>query len=128
MSPPLSRMHPTDSRLVYVARARRSGPVPSYLLRSEGGGDLVVAVADAILGPGGRIRLREMQAAMEVSACGRLVDETAASLARGRRSSGGTAPIRANRSNLANWCSPRSLRTEDEQDFLAIMRAVGLES
>jgi hypothetical protein len=34
----------------------------------------------------------------------------------------------ANRTNLANWCSARSLRTSDPDDFTAIMRTLGLES
>jgi hypothetical protein len=111
-----------EGRVVYVS-APEIGPGSIVLLRSEGGGDLIVAVADAILGPGAP-PLRAMQEAWK-SRLRAFVDESGVARAVSELKRHGST--RANRSNLANWCSPRSLRTDDEQDFLAIMRTIGLE-
>jgi hypothetical protein len=113
---------PPESRLVDVA-SPDIGPGTVVLLRSEGGGDLVVAVADAILGPSAA-PLREMQERWKARLRS-LVEENGVEQVVEHLTKHGS--VRAKRSNLANWCSPRSLRTDDEQDFLAIMRAVGLE-
>jgi hypothetical protein len=114
---------PEGSRIVYMP-APEIVPGTVVLLRSQGGGDLVVAVANTILRSAAG-ELRQMQeewksrlrALVEREGVSRVVSEL--------RDCGS---LRANKSNLANWCSPRSLRTEDEQDFRAIMRAIGLES
>jgi hypothetical protein len=114
---------PEGSRLVYVP-AGEITPGSVVVLRSEGGGDLIVAVADALLGPGAR-PLRDMQEEWK-SRLRSLVDQQGvASVVAALVGHGST---RANRSNLANWCSPRSLRTEDKHDFLAILRVLGLET
>jgi hypothetical protein len=111
-----------EGRVVYVP-APEIGPGSIVLLRSEGGGDLIVAVADAILGTAAD-PLRALQEAWK-SRLRALVDERGVAGVVAELKLHGSS--RANRSNLANWCSPRSLRTDDEQDFLAIMRAIGLE-
>ena len=92
------------------------------LLRSSGGGDLVVAVADKILGGHAR-QLRTMQQEWK-QRLNELIrdiglDAVAARLA-------GHGAIRANRQNIRNWASPRSLRTQDFADFRAIMEVTGL--
>lgn len=121
--PTLEPDAPEDSRLAYVPPPD-VGPGTVVLLRSEGGGDLVVAVADAILGEAAP-PLRAMQEKWK-SRLRALIDDRGISQVVAELKENGS--IRAKRSNLVNWCSPRSLRTEDEQDFLAIMRVVGLES
>jgi hypothetical protein len=121
--PTLDPDAPEDSRLVYVA-APDIGPGTVVLLRSEGGGDLVVAVADAILGTAAP-PLRAMQERWKSRLRSLVTDHGVAHVVTKLKNNGSN---RANRSNLANWCSPRSLRTDDEQDFLAIMRTVGLEA
>lgn len=121
--PTLEPDAPEDSRLAYVPPPDvGSGTV--VLLRSEGGGDLVVAVADAILAesaPPLRAMQERWKSRLRALVSDRGVREVVAELKKNGSS-------RANRSNLMNWCSPRSLRTEDEQDFLAIMRTVSLEA
>jgi hypothetical protein len=113
---------PEDGRLVYVP-APEIGPGSIVLLRSEGGGDFIVAVADAILGPAAG-PLRAIQETWK-SRLRALVEERGAAGVVAELKGHGS--MRANRSNLANWCSPRSLRTEDERDFLAIIRAISLD-
>lgn len=120
--PTLEPDAPEDGRLVYI-QAPEIGPGSIVLLRSEGGGDLIVAVADGILGPAAG-PLRAMQEAWKSRLRALVAERGAASVVAELKRHGS---IRANRSNLANWCSPRSLRTDDEQDFLAIMRAIELE-
>lgn len=98
-------------------------PGAFVLLRSEGGGDLIVTVADTLLGSAAG-RLRGMQAEWK----GRLVEQVNArgldATVHTLRSLGSP---RANRGNVMNWAAPRSLRTADEADFFAVMRLVGLE-
>jgi hypothetical protein len=98
-------------------------PGAFVLLRSEGGGDLIVTVADLLLGAAAP-RLREMQAEWKKRLVEQIelrgLDGTIRAL-RSLRSS------RASRENVLNWASSRSLRTADEADFFAIMRLVGLE-
>jgi hypothetical protein len=121
--PTLEPDAPEDSRLVYVAPPD-IGPGTVLLLRSEGGGDLVVAVADAILGTDAP-PLRAMQERWKSRLRALVAERGVAQVVAELKKHGSN---RANRSNLANWCSPRSLRTDDEQDFLAIMRTAGLEA
>jgi hypothetical protein len=83
-----------------------------------------VAVANLILGSAAQA-LREMQEGWK-SRLRSLVEELGVAGVVSKLKQHGS--VRANRSNLANWCSPRSLRTEDKQDFLAIMRTIGLEA
>ena len=123
-----------DSRVQILLPEEKSGgrigwlpagdvvPGSFVLLRSEGGGDLVAVVADRLLGEDAP-KLRTMQANWKAGLARRVetegIDVVVASLrARG--------VARASRGNLANWMSPRSLRTADETDFVAIMDLVGL--
>jgi hypothetical protein len=92
------------------------------LLRSQGAGDLVVEVADSILGAARSAELRGIQAAWKTDlrslVASRSPDEIIARLRRAGSS-------RANYMNLRNWMSPRSLRTWDIEDFAAIMDVIG---
>jgi hypothetical protein len=94
------------------------------LLRTSGGGDYIVPLADEILGPEAqqvrayqqewKERLRSLVAARGLFATSsRLLD---------------AGSTRANEMNVRNWISPRNIRTWDYEDFLAIMRVTGLES
>jgi hypothetical protein len=98
-------------------------PGTFVLLRSEGGGDLIVTVADLLLGRAAP-RLREMQGdwkrrlVQQIESRG--LDWTVQAL----RALGSS---RASRGNVLNWASPRSLRTADETDFFAVMRLIDLD-
>lgn len=93
------------------------------LLRTSGGGDYIINVADWIMGKeaeGARMmqklwktRLRDAartSGLLELSL--KLID---------------LGSIRANEVNVRNWMSYKSIRTADYQDFAAIMKLVGLE-
>src|SRR5581483_2975479 len=93
------------------------------LLRTEGGGDYVAAVADQILG-GDATRYRESQKrwkdalrsrirAMGLFAtCIRLLE---------------LGSVKADEQNVRNWVSPSNIRTRDRADFDAIMRLIGFD-
>src|SRR5207248_7601839 len=84
----------------------------------------LVPLADRLLGDGAeqlRHMQREWKQLLQVRVDEVGLDATAAALV-----SAGCA--RANRANLRNWLSPRSLRTWDFADFAAIMKFVGLAS
>jgi len=92
------------------------------LLRTVGGGDLIVPVADKILG-GQATTLRSLQAEWKSKlreAVGALkyLDVSIRLLDLGSE--------RANETNLRNWMAPRSIKTQDPKDFLALMKFAGL--
>ena len=99
-------------------------PGAFVLLRSEGGGDLIVTVADLILGSAAS-RLREMQVEWKKRLVEQISTRDLDGTVRALLSLGSS---RANRGNVLNWASPRSLRTADEVDFFAVMRLTGLEN
>jgi hypothetical protein len=92
------------------------------LLRSSGGGDLVVSVADKILGGHAR-ELRTMQAEWK-HRLNELIGDVGIDVVAARLSEQGAT--RASRQNIRNWAAPRSLRTLDFTDFRAIMEVTGL--
>jgi hypothetical protein len=93
------------------------------LLRREGGGDYVSAVADKLLGDAAK-NLRKKQADwkqrlrthVESAGIGRTVNEL-------KR----LGAARASTSNVRHWMGRHSLRTDDLADFSAVLRLVGLE-
>jgi len=94
------------------------------LLRTESGGDYVVPIADQILGD--QVEdLRDMQqtwkARLRMAARKNGIDETVASL----RNYGSKV---ASHQNLRNWMQDRTIATDDEQDFFAIMKLVDLHN
>jgi hypothetical protein len=97
-------------------------PGAFVMLRSEGGGDLIVTVADLLLGAAAP-RLREMQAGWKVRLGEQISSRGLDATVRALRALGST---RASRGNVLNWASPRSLRTADEADFFAVIRLAGL--
>ncbi len=92
------------------------------LLRSEGGGDYIVTIADRILADGAE-PLRKMQRAWKSLLREAIERDGIDAVMSGLTTLGSQ---RANRQNVRNWAAPRSLRTDREEDFTAIMRYVGL--
>ena len=93
------------------------------LLRSHGGGELIVALADQNLGAKLAHRLRVSQRAWKDALRTEVGRSTSAEVARRLRQLGST---KANCLNLRNWQSQRSLRTKDRADFFAIMALIGM--
>jgi hypothetical protein len=98
------------------------GPGMHVLLRTEGGGDYIVPVADQIMGSEAP-RARESQELWK-----RLLREVIKSnglhQAAAKLTEGGA--LRASEGNVRHWASRRSIRTQDYSDFAAIMHVVGL--
>ncbi|MBS1792082.1 MAG: hypothetical protein JST85_30530 [Acidobacteria bacterium] len=99
-------------------------PGAYLLLRTCGGGDYIVPVADRILGGDKAKQIRACQELWkrrlreEVSRMG-LFPASIALLDLGS--------IRAEESNVRNWMSSRNIRPDDRRDFEAIMKLAGLE-
>lgn len=98
-------------------------PGAFVLLRSAGGGDLIVSLADQLLGSAAG-RLRGMQTEWKKRLRDQIESRELDGAIRALRALGSA---RASRGNMLNWASSRSLRTADEADFFAVMRLVGLE-
>jgi hypothetical protein len=96
-------------------------PGDYILLRSEGSGDLVSAVADSLLGDAAA-PLRLLQSEWKELLRTKVSEWSAPAVVTALHNAGST---RANTSNLANWCSAENLRTWDFEDFEAIMKVVG---
>jgi len=110
-----------------VARVDLADLEPGHviLLRTSGGGDLIVPIADEILG----------RTATELRRLQRLWKSKLASWARNHRSiRRAVAELRrrgcstASIQNLRNWLGERSLRTESHSDWQAMMEAIALTS
>lgn len=108
-----------------VARVDVADLEPGHviLLRTSGGGDLIVPIADEILGHSATA-LRQLQ---------RLWKSKLASWARNHRSIARAATelrrlgcSSASTQNLRNWLGERSLRTESRTDWRAMMAAISL--
>lgn len=93
------------------------------LLRTTGGGDLIIPVADRILGDRA-IPLRKLQAEWKEKL--RSIVEQSTYLEASIKLLDLGAE-RANETNLRNWISPRSIKTQDQKDFMAMMKLTGLE-
>jgi hypothetical protein len=92
------------------------------ILRTEGGGDYVVPLADRILGEAaGRLRnlQTEWKQLLRTAVQLRGLSAAAAQLRRYR------ARL-ANEQNLRNWMSPRSIKPYYYEDFAAVMRLAGI--
>ena len=98
-------------------------PDDFVLLRDHGSEDYILPVADRILGLRAR-ELREIQADWKSRV--RLAVETRSHLDVALELLD-LGSERANETNLRNWMSPRSIRTHDRNDFVALMRFAGLE-
>lgn len=108
-----------------VKRVKTENLVPGMfvLLRTEGGGDYVAAIADRLLGDRAspyRTAQKAWKSKLRVKVSqGDLLSTSIQLLELGSN--------RANEGNLRNWLSERSIRTQDKRDFLAILRLIELE-
>ncbi len=113
--------HPDPERI----KIRDLGPGSFILLRTEGSGDYIISVADAILGKEAE-RVRKMQREWKrrlrekLKEAGGDYTEIAIRLL-------DLGSSKANEVNLRNWISGRSIKPHDRADFDAIMRLVALE-
>ena len=110
-----------DSRIVRVHTSDIQ-PGMFVLLRTQGGGDYLVPIADQILGPKAD-EVKSRQALWKQRLRGHVrskgLDQVSSEL-RGHGAS------RANPVNVGNWTSDRTIRPQDYSDFAAIMSLVGL--
>jgi len=95
------------------------------LLRTEGGGDYIVEVADKLMGPKLAQRVRQSQIRWK-SLLRKVVEqrglfETCLDLI-------DLGSQLANETNVRNWMASRTIRPSKEDDFRAILRLVGLEA
>jgi hypothetical protein len=95
-----------------------------YMVTRVGGeGDYIPAIADSLLGADAQRLRGEQQRWTE--GLGQLIEASGVQTVASRLKEAGSA--RASRSNIRRWASGISIRTEDYEDFLAIMRVTGLE-
>jgi hypothetical protein len=94
------------------------------LLRTGGGGDFIVPIANQLMGEIGS-RARESQVAWKKKLRTKIRTHGLAEAVGTLRKMGSQ---RANYQNLRNWMSTRTIKTELKEDFFAIMSYVGLDS
>lgn len=88
------------------------------LLRTEGGGDFIVPIADRIMGEH-TVRVRELQRLWKSRLREKVRQHGLQKVSEMLRAMGSP---RANPANLRRWIWERSIRTQDFQDFRALMR------
>ncbi len=103
---------------------RRIEPGTYVLLRTEGGGDYIVPVADLIMG-NQAMHARTLQSRWKDSLAEyvRRMGMQATCSALERRGA-----THANENNVRNWMNKRKIRPDADADFTAILRLVGLEA
>jgi len=116
----LDRSHKTPVRRIKIGDIQ---PGIFVLLRTGGGGDYVVPVADRIMGDDAPIA-REFQKEWKRFLRSKIKSLGYETVIRQLTLLGSE---RANRTNIHNWISERSIRTYNVQDFRAIMRLIGLD-
>jgi hypothetical protein len=93
------------------------------LLRTSGGGDYIIPLADKLLGPNAEY-ITDCQSHWK----GLLREEVAQKgLFQVSYDLLELGSIRAEESNVRNWVSTQNIRPEDERDFVAILKLIGLE-
>lgn len=108
---------------VHMVKVRKIEHGMFIVLRQGGGGDYVVDVADQLLGGNAAEARRAQQRWKQllsdtvrknglVAVCRDLIEKGA---------------VRANSQNVRNWMSQRNIKTQEFEDFLGIMRVIGLE-
>ena len=109
-------------KLVHRVSAKSLEPGMAVLVRTEGGGDYIVAAADQIMGKeANELRWYQRHWKGRLRA---LAEEVGVVETVDRLKAAGSKI--ANRQNLRNWMSPRSIRTQRRNDFDAIFRVIGL--
>jgi hypothetical protein len=91
------------------------------LLRASGGGDLIIPLADRILGSH-TIDLRKMQLHWKVKLREAVRKQGMAAVIHRLSELGGT---RSNEVNVRNWMTEKTIKTRDFADFAAVMRFIG---
>ena len=109
-------------KLVYRVKTASLEPGMAVLVRTEGGGDYIVAAADQIMGEYAK-ELRRSQRYWKQILSGRA--ERLGTNEVVERLKGAGSKI-ANYQNLRNWMSVRSIRTQKKEDFDAIFQVIGL--
>ena len=97
-------------------------PGMAVLVRTEGGGDYIVAAADEIMAKEAEELRRHQRHWKQL--LGALVEKLDTPEVVDRLKAAGSKI--ANYQNLRNWTSPRSIRTLKKEDFDAIFRVIGL--
>ena len=92
------------------------------LVRTGGGGEYIVSVADRILGEHG-VRARQVQRDWKDRLRRKVRQDGLHQVVQQLRNLGSK---RANDVNVRNWMSYRSIKTEDPKDFRSIMRLIGV--
>ena len=112
----------TDSfKPVKRARTNELAPGMFVLLRTSGGGDYIVPIADRILGPQAAIA-RDKQHQWKQLLREIVLNEGVTAAVEKLQMHGS---LIANETNLRNWMSDRSIRTAAFEDFNAIMTLIG---
>lgn len=110
-----------DNRIVHV-RAKDLEPGLFVLVRTGGGGDYIIPIADRIMGGSAqeaRRRQRDWKDRLRGHASAHGLTETSIELL-------DFGSGIANETNLRNWMSPKSIRPHSKADFLAIMKLIDL--
>lgn len=109
-----------DTRRIRRIRCKEVQPDMFILLRTSGGGDYIVPVADSILGAKAR-EVRGTQEQWKTALSRKVRDRGMQEVSNALRSLGS---LRASPFNIRNWMSSRSIRPQDFSDFQAIMEFI----
>ena len=110
-----------DVKPVKRAHTNELAPGMFVLLRTSGGGDYIVPIADRILGPQAAIA-RDKQRQWKQLLREIVLNEDVTVAVEKLQMHGS---LIANETNLRNWMSDRSIRTAEFEDFNAIMTLIG---
>ncbi|MFC1769705.1 hypothetical protein ACFLZI_01455 [Nitrospirota bacterium] len=99
-------------------------PESYILLRTSGGGDLIVPIADRILGDQAK-SVRAKQLVWKLKLLKKVEDKGLLEVSIDLLDAGSD---KAKEVNVRNWISYRNIKTADIVDFNAIMKIIGLES
>lgn len=111
-------------RRIHRVLVRDIEPGMFLLIRTEGGGDYIVPVANRILGrscQSARALQKAWKDRLRAEVKRRGLEATVVQL----RTMGS---LRASAQNVRNWMSPRGIKTHDPRDFEAIMRLISMEA
>jgi len=115
----------TDEPSERVRRTPVQRVVPGMfvLLRTTGGGDYIVPVADKILGRTATY-VRNCQREWKSELRQKVAESSLFEVSLNLLDAGSTC---ANEINVRNWTSSRNIKTHDPKDFAAILQVIGLE-
>lgn len=113
-----------DDNRVKPISVQQLKPGTFILVRTSGGGDYIVPIADQIMGAEAslvRQRQHEWKSRLKEYVINHGLLKTSIDLL-------DLGSDIANEINVRNWIFPRNIKTRSQKDFLAIMRLVGLET